>query len=177
MDLTKTEISILSFFSLLIVLLVGPNILSKLSPRAATYSDAGLQFESNLIPLEIYISTGGEVSFGMTGPRVPTPIGTFTIYANVSFPDRKTQTVVAGDKKYMYDLHDIPFRVSLPNDLYGKSKVEYEGRGNIAVVVPKPVWSKSKASSVSYGASGIRRVHKTPLHRTPPVSFQKRYAF
>jgi len=99
---------------------------------------AGVKYTPPLIPLSIAFDSSGEIQLSCEG-KIPTPIGTFEIYKNVSFGDKKTLTVVLGDKKHVYDIEDRSFKVSLPNDQDGKSKIEYDGRGNIVVLIPHPI--------------------------------------
>ena len=102
--------------------------------------DAGLEYQPPFIPLTISVNKSGKISLKVTGAKLPTPIGTFSLYANVSFPDQKILTVVVGEKKHMYDMKNTSFRVNIPNDKQGQSKIEYDGKGNITVVIPEPVW-------------------------------------
>jgi hypothetical protein len=143
--------SIIVFFA--IFFLVGPtrfmrglaSVVSKGAIQAVVETipksqkmTGGIKFTPPFIPLSVAINSSGGIELSCNG-RIPTPIGTFEIYSNVSFPQQKTLTVVIGDKKHIYNLGDRAFKVHLPNDIEGRSKVEYDGNGNIIVVVPKPV--------------------------------------
>lgn len=101
-------------------------------------SSVGLRYTPPFLPLSISFDSEKGIILSAQG-KIPTPIGTFEIYKNIAFPDRKTLTIVLGDKKHVYDLENRSFKVKLPNDLEGKSKVEYDGKGNIVVIVPNPV--------------------------------------
>ena len=106
-------------------------------PESDGTGSFGAKFKPHIIPLSIAFDSRAGIVLSCEG-KIPTPIGTFEIYKNVTFPKKKTLTIVLRDKKYVYDLGDRSFNVSLPNDLHGKSKVEYDGNGNIFVVVPNP---------------------------------------
>ena len=99
----------------------------------------GIKYTPPFSTLSISFDTERGIVLSCEG-KIPTPIGTFEIYKNVAFPDKKTLTIVLGSEKHIYDLGDRSFKVNLPNDLEGKSKVEYDGKGNIVVIVPKPVF-------------------------------------
>lgn len=137
-----------------IMLLIGPDRFNKVvtdvlnkgmietvkekMPESDGTGSFGVKFKPYVIPLSIVFDSRAGIVLSCEG-KIPTPIGTFEIYKNVSFPRKKTLTIVLRDKKHVYDLGDRSFKISLPNDLHGKSKVEYDGNGNIFVVVPNPV--------------------------------------
>lgn len=107
--------------------------------KSSSRVEGGIGYSPPVIPLTIRVNHRGEVSVSAEGPVIPTPIGTFRAYANVSFPDTNTLTVVTGKTKTVYDLKGKAFRVSIPNDRHGQSRVEYDGR-DIFVTIPEPVW-------------------------------------
>ena len=106
-------------------------------PESTDGGSSGVKFKPYGIPLSIAFDSRGGIILSCEG-TIPTPIGTFEIYKNVSFPGRKTLTIVLGQRKHVYDLGDRVFNVNLPNDLQGRSRVEYDGNGNVTVVVPNP---------------------------------------
>ena len=121
-------------------LLLGDGIVDDISENVEL--DAGVSYDPPIIPLVIsYDSTNGLIITAIG--ELPTPIGTFAIYKNVSFPDRKTLTIVLNEEKYIYDLGDNKFEVQIPNDKDGNSTIEYEGDGNIIVIIPNPVFNIS----------------------------------
>lgn len=99
---------------------------------------AGIEYSLPFIPLSIGFDSEEGIRLSCSG-KIPTPIGVFEVYKNVSFPETNTLTIILGDKKYIYDLENRPFKVSLPNELEGKTKLEYDGEGNIIVIIPKPL--------------------------------------
>ena len=103
-------------------------------------TEVGSSYQAPVIPLEISIDSRGKVHLKARSGRLPTPIGTFSVYANVSFPDTKTLTVVAGETKSVFDLGQRRFQVNIPNDRNHRSTIDYDGAGNIMVVIPDPVW-------------------------------------
>ena len=107
------------------------------APAGATGPSTGVTYESP-IGLSISIDSQRGIILQCSG-RIPTLIGTFSVYSDVSFPGKQTLTVNMGDRKHVYDLGGHAFKVDLPNDLQGKSRVEYDGRGNIVVTVPDPI--------------------------------------
>ena len=111
---------------------------AKRIPNSTESGSSGIKFKPYGIPLSIAFDSRSGIILSCEG-TIPTPIGIFEIYKNVSFVGRKTLTIVRGDKKHIYDLGDRPFIVSLPNDLRGRSTVEYDGNGNITVIIPNPV--------------------------------------
>lgn len=137
MPISTMEKAITFVIVVIIAAILVPNMLSRFDTAGS--ADVGVHFEANFIPLEVYINSRGDVSLGVSGPKVPTPIGTFSVHADVSFPDRNTLTIVAGNRKHVYDLFDQRFRVSIPSDRDGESRVEYDGKGNIVITISDPV--------------------------------------
>jgi hypothetical protein len=103
----------------------------------------GIEYSLPFIPLSIAFDSKEGIRLSCSG-KIPTPIGVFEVYKNVSFPETNTLTIIIGDKKHIYDLENRPFTISLPNELEGKSKLEYDGKGNIIVVIPHPMTDVSK---------------------------------
>ncbi len=148
-------ITILAFVLLAILFLVGPDrfnntmsdVLEKGAidtvrermPESTDAGSSGIKFKPYLIPLSITLDSRAGIILSCEG-SVPTPIGTFEVYKNISFPSKTTLTVVLGDKKHIYDLGGRSFKVNLPNDLEGRSRIEYDGSGSIVVVIPSPVY-------------------------------------
>lgn len=97
----------------------------------------GIKYALPFIPLSIYFDSKDGIGISCSG-KIPTPIGVFEVYKNVSFPGKNTLTIIIGNKKHVYDLENRPFSVSLPNELEGRSKIEYDGEGNIVVTIPRP---------------------------------------
>jgi len=104
----------------------------------------GIRYQPPVVPISISVGTDG-VSVSIDG-HVQLPIGTFTAYGNVvaplASPATKTLTLVAGPRGYVYPLDNRRFEVRLPNDLHGRSKLSYDGQGNIRVEIPTPVSKK-----------------------------------
>jgi hypothetical protein len=148
-------ITILAFVLLAILFLVGPdkfnntmsdvlekgaiNAVRERMPQSADAGSSGIRFKPHLIPLSITLDSREGIILSCEG-SIPTPVGTFEVYKNVSFPSKTTLTVVLGDKKHVYDLAGRSFKVNLPNDLEGRSRIEYDGSGSIVVVVPRPMY-------------------------------------
>ncbi len=103
-------------------------------------SKRGVTYRPLIAPLTISIDGQGHPSITASSPELITPIGTFSVYENVAFPEKRTLTLVLGDLKHVYDLGTQRFEVRIPNDTRGLSKIMYEASGDIIVVVPDPVW-------------------------------------
>ena len=108
-------------------------------PESTDSISSSVKFKPYIIPLSIAFDSRVGIILSCEG-SIPTPIGTFEVYKNISFPKRKTLTIVLGANKEVYDLGDRSFKVNLPNDLEARSTVEYDGNGNIVVVVPNPIY-------------------------------------
>ncbi|RLE28754.1 MAG: hypothetical protein DRJ61_15845 [Acidobacteria bacterium] len=101
---------------------------------------SGVSFQPAFIPLEVSVNHRGKVSLRASGVKIPTLVGTFSIYANVAFPEKCTLTVVTGDSKTVFDLDNKKFKIAIPNDRDNNSTIEYDGNGDVIVVIPEPVW-------------------------------------
>ena len=99
---------------------------------------AGIKYSLPFIPLSIFFDSKEGIGLSCSG-KIPTPIGVFEVYKNVSSLGKTTLTIIIGNKKYLYDLENRPFSISLPNDLQGKSKIVYDGEGSIIVTIPRPL--------------------------------------
>ncbi len=107
-------------------------------PISEDQGSSGLKFTPYMIPLSISIDSKEGIILSCEG-AIPTPLGIFEIYKNISFPKKKTLTIVLAEKKHIYDLGEKSFKVHLPNDRKAESRVEYDGHGNIVVVIPNPI--------------------------------------
>lgn len=110
---------------------------------AASTAECAAVYRPLALPLEITVNQKGEISFATVSPQIPTPIGTFSVYSNVAFPQYKTLTIILGTTRHVYDMGNNNFEVKIPNDRKGQSKIIYEG-GNIIVVIPDPVFKTQK---------------------------------
>lgn len=118
---------------------------------------AGLRYQPPIVPISIAFTSTG-LSVTIEG-RIQTPVGTFAAFSEIDSPsDKKILAVALGDAVYTYELDDRTFQVQLPNDLNGATRVTYDGKGNIRVVVPNPILrdfhdgdqQESNISTVSY---------------------------
>ena len=117
--------------------LLGKGLFGEISDNGV--NGIGVSYEPPVIPLVISYELDSGIILSAKG-KIPTPIGTFAIYKNITFPEMKTLTIVLGNEKHIYDLEDNIFEVQIPNDKEGKSTIEYDGNGNILVIIPDPIF-------------------------------------
>jgi hypothetical protein len=96
------------------------------------------------VGLTIMVDHTGKVSITCSpGISVPTPLGTFSMKANVSFPNKKLLIIKAGDAQHVYDLgKEDKIDICIPNDKNNMSRLSI-GKDQVTLTIPDPVW-KSK---------------------------------
>ena len=97
-------------------------------------ASGGVRYKPPFLPLSVAINQNGEISVSAEA-SVVTPIGTFSAFADVAYPSDRTLTIVTEVKKAIYRLGSDRLRVRLEGGPFASQTVEYDGNGNIRILI------------------------------------------
>ena len=89
-------------------------------------------YQPYFVPIQIQISSNGEIILSTAKKSIPTPIGIFSVGAELVVQARRTLVIVYGGKKYVYELGSEPFVFDV-SEYEGSVFIEYDGNGNATI--------------------------------------------
>lgn len=127
------------------------------SPLAAHHNVLEGSYSPPILPVTVSVNSRGELNVAASS-EVVTPVGAFS----ASWTREKVQylKITLGSKTQYYPLGGGRFRVELPNSLKGRSRLDYDGKGNIHITIPQP-------GSVQFGDGARRPVVSRSRQSTP----------
>jgi hypothetical protein len=104
-----------------------------LSFRRSIVPKVNIAYQPYFIPVKVIIDSKGSIHF-VGSANTPTPIGVFSIEAEIEFETNSILVIVIGNNKYVYDMESKPFVYDFSGE-YEEIIINYDGRGNLNIFI------------------------------------------